>query len=283
MRLTLHGARLAFLEQTQAGIRVRLEPDGAVATTVSDYEVGIGDKLDFSVFGHDDMTKTLEVRADGAINFPLIGDVQVKGKSVEQIDKEITEVLARDFLVDPQVNIEVKESAMLWVTIMGEIRNPGRYILKRNMRVIDLLAAAGGMTKEAGSRILVTRHSEAGPMPSTTLERDKLFSQEHNEDNMLLERNDIVTVGGKDYYYIRGEVARPSPYYLESGITVLKAISIAGGLTQFANRRQVELLHQGSKGIQEKVIVNLKAIEDGKVPDIPIRPDDTIIVPKKVF
>jgi polysaccharide export outer membrane protein len=212
-----------------------------------------------------------------------MGSHPIAGKSIGQVDAEVTEILGRDFLVDPQITIEIKESARLWVTIMGEVRTPGRYALKRDMRLIDLLAEANGLTKDAGSRILVTRRDQAGDVSNVQIARDRLFSEGNSEANILLERNDIVTVGAKDYYYIRGEVARPGPYYLESGTTVLKAIAVAGGMTQFGNRRQVELIRKGEEGLNRKIEVNLRAIEDGKIPDVPLLPDDTIIVLKKVF
>ncbi|HET8948032.1 MAG TPA: SLBB domain-containing protein [Candidatus Polarisedimenticolia bacterium] len=249
-----------------------------------DYEIGPGDKIDFSVFGHDDLKRSLEVRSDGKANIPLLGDLKVAGKTTDELDEEVTQLLGRDYIVDPQVSIELKESAKMWVTVMGEVRNPGRYPLKRDMKIIDLMAAAGGITKDAGSRITIARHGDTDSNVQTLLvDRDHLLGDVTGESNLILQRNDVVTIGGKDYYYIRGEVARPGPYFLETGTTVLKAISVASGLTPFANRRNVSLLRSGKDGVQEKIAVNLKQIEDGKAPDIPLKPEDTIIVPRRVF
>ena len=283
LRVPLSGLRLSGVEQFEAGLRLRLDPDAARGGNSADYELDVGDKIAMAVYGQEDLNVTLEVRPDGTVDLPLIGSHRVAGKSVEQVDEEITEILARDFLVDPQVTFEIKESARLWVTIMGEVRTPGRFALKRDMRLIDLLAEANGMTKDSGSRILITRRDATGGVTTIEVTRDRLFSESNKDANLPLERNDVVTVGGKDYYYIRGEVSRPGPYYLESGTTVLKAISVAGGLTQFGNKRQLELLRQKGKGMHEKIVVNMKAIEDGKAPDVPLLPDDTIIVLKKVF
>jgi len=283
LRVPLQGLHLSRLEQTESGLRARLAADPAQAQHRMDYELDIGDKIAMSVFGHDELSTTLVVRPDGTVDIPLGGAVVVTGKSMEEVDDEITELLGRDFLVDPQITLELKESAKLWVTIMGEIRSPGRYALKRDMRIIDLLAEAGGLSKDAGSRIMLTRRDPGGGVRTIALDRDRLFSEDDIKANVPLERNDVVTIGSKDYYYIRGEVGRPGPYYLESGTTVLKAIAVAGGLTQFGNRRQVELVRQGQNGLNEKTVVNLKAIEEGKTADLPLRPDDTIIVPKRVF
>lgn len=258
-------------------------PSGANRRS-GDYEIGAGDKLEFSVFGHDDLKRSIEVRSDGKANIPMLGDLPVAGKTTDELDEEVTTILGRDYIVDPQVSIELKESAKDWVTIMGEVRTPGRYPLKRDMKLIDLMASAGGITKDAGSRITVARHNpQGGDVQTLAVERDHLLGDVTGQSNIVLQRNDVVTVGGKDYYYIRGEVARPGPYFLESGTTVLKAISVASGLTPFANRRSVSILRSGKDGVQEKIAVNLKQIEDGKTPDIPLKPEDTIIVPRRVF
>ena len=259
-------------------------PSSGANRRSGEYLIGPGDKLEFSVFGHDDLKRSLEVRSDGKANIPMLGDLPVAGKTTDELDEEVTAILGRDYIVDPQVSIELKESAKDWVTIMGEVRTPGRYPLKRDMKLIDLMASAGGITKDAGSRISVARHSpEGGDVQTLAVERDHLLGDVTGESNLVLQRNDVVTVGGKDYYYIRGEVSRPGPYFLESGTTVLKAISVASGLTPFANRRSVSILRSGKDGVQEKIPVNLKQIEDGKTPDIPLKPEDTIIVPRRVF
>jgi polysaccharide export outer membrane protein len=246
--------------------------------------VGIGDKLEITVFAHEDMSKVAEVRSDGTINYPLIGVLAVAGKTPVEIDAEITRLLGKDFLVDPQVSVEVRDYQSQWVTIMGEIKQPGRYVLKRNMRLVDLLAEAGGPTKEAGDKILVTgRQEENGSPRSRALDLEKLLNGDNPGENVLLAHGDIVTLGEKNVFYIRGEVARPDSYFLHKGMTVLKAISVAGGLSQFANRKDIELLRSGRNGVQEKITINLKAIEEGKKQDVPLLPNDTIIVPRRIF
>src|SRR5207249_2340890 len=207
----------------------------------------------------------------------------VVGKTVAEIDGQLTRTLGKDYLVDPQVSVDVREYQSQWVTIIGEVRTPGKYVLKRNMRLIDVLAEAGGASKEAGAQILITRQSEDGSPRQIAVDRDRLLGQNNQDSNVLLQHGDIVAVGEKDVFYIRGEVTKPGAYLLENGMTVLKAISLAGGFTQFANRKQVDILRAGGSGVQAKVTVNLKAIEEGKKEDLPIHPDDTIIVPRRIF
>ncbi len=278
---------IAAIEQSEGGMTLRIVASSGQAAgetaRMPEYRVGVGDKLEVSVFGHEDLSKVVEVRGDGTINYPLIGDQQVEGKTVSQIDDEITRVLGKDYLVDPQVSVDVREYQSQWVTVIGEVRNPGQYVLKRNMRLIDLLAAAGGATKEAGAQILITRRTGKDEAPQQiAVDRERLLSRDNVDGNPLLVHGDIIAVGEKEAFYIRGEVNKPGMYYLESGLTIMNAISVAGGLTQFANRKDIQLLREDG-GRHEKLNINLKAIEDGKKPDVPLRPSDTIIVPRRVF
>ena len=281
VRLTLDQVALQGIEQTGRGLFLRFAR--TVSSGANDYRIGVGDKLEIAVFGHDDLTKIVEVRSDGTINYPLIGDISVAGKNVGEIDAEITRVLGKDYLVDPQVSVDVREYQSQWVTIIGEVHNPGKYVLKRNMRVIDVLAEAGGVTKEAGAQVLITRRNAEGVPRQIALDRTQLMSQDNEETNILLQHNDILAVGERDLFYIRGEVTRPGPYQFESGLTILRAISYAGGFTQFANRKQVDILRSGTDGVQKKLTVNLKAIEEGKKQDLPLLPGDSVIVPRRIF
>lgn len=290
LRFILAKGVFAGVDRVTDGLRLTFEsvPSDGVAGIPGDahdeYKVGVGDKLEIVVFGHEDMNKVVEVRGDSSINYPLLGNLPVAGKTVAEIDDEITRLLGKDFLVDPQVSVDIREYQSQWVTIFGEVKTPGRFVLRRDMRLIDLLAEAGGATKEAGMEILITRRPEGdGATQPLVVNRDRLMSRNNQDANITLAHGDIVTIGEKEVFYIRGEVTKPGSYYLENDMTILKAISVAGGLTQFANRKSVDLLREGSGGMQKRMKVDLKAIEDGKKGDIPLLHNDVIIVSRRIF
>jgi polysaccharide export outer membrane protein len=289
LRFVLATGVFAGMDRVSDGLALtfeRLSPDGVpgILGDSTEYKVGVGDKLEIVVFGHEDMNKVVEVRGDSTINYPLLGNLPVAGQTVAEIDDEITRLLGKDYLVDPQVSVDIREYQSQWVTIIGEVRTPGRFVLRRNMRLIDLLAEAGGATKEAGMEILVTRAQDGDRPPQPlVVNRERLMSRNNQDANIILAHGDIVTVGEKEVFYIRGEVNKPGSYYLENDMTVLKAASVAGGLTQFANRKSVDLLRGGKGGMQQRVKVDLKAIEDGKKGDIPLLPNDVIIVSRRIF
>ncbi len=279
------GATVVAVEMTPGVLRLHIGRSAIGKGGVpEDYRIGIGDKIEIAVFGHEDLTKVVEVRADGTINFPLIGNLRVAGKSAADVDDLMTRRLSEDVLVDPQVSVDVREYQSQWVTIIGEVRTPGRYILRRNMRLIDLLAEAGGATKEAGNGIQVLRKPEGvGESEQIRVDRSALLSQDDQSENLLLRHEDIVKLSEKEVFYIRGEVTKPGPYYLENDMTLMKAITVAGGLGPFGNRKAIELLRTEPGGRTKKIEINLKAIENGKEDDIPLLPNDTIIVPRRIF
>jgi polysaccharide export outer membrane protein len=289
VRVSLRDGVLQAVDQVSHGVVLRIEAGEPGApqsswSSLEEYRVGPGDKIEISVFGHPDLNKIVEVRGDGSINYPLLGDLPVAGKTVSEIDADLTRRLAKDFLVDPQISVDVREYQSQWVTVMGEVRTPGRYVLKRNMRLVDLLAEAGGATKEAGREIRVTRRADdRGGTRLLTVSREQLLSANDPSANIVLAHGDIVAVAEQEVFYIRGEIAKPGSYYLADGMTIMKAVAVAGGLSQFANRKDIELLRAGPGGVSKKVIVNLKAIEDGKKQDIPLLPNDTVIVPRRIF
>ncbi|HKQ97354.1 MAG TPA: SLBB domain-containing protein [Candidatus Polarisedimenticolia bacterium] len=285
LRFSPRSTTLTRLETREDGLGLRFPAGGGPATLSSnEYLIGVGDKLDITVFGHDDMTRTVEVRADGSVNLPLIGDLEVAGKGARAVADELTGRLGTEFLVDPKVSVEVRDYRSHWVTLMGEVKAPGRYPLRRNMRLLDVLAEAGGPTKDAGRQVVVTSPGAGTATPQEhVVTLQDLYKAGESSDNPVLQHGDVVTVRERELFYIRGEVNRPSAYVLDTGMTLVKAIAIAGGLTPYASRKEIQVLRSGTGGAQERITLNLKAIEDGKREDLTLQSEDVIIVPRRIF
>ena len=143
---------------------------------------------------------------------------------------------------------------------------------------------AGGLTGDAGSEILITRRADAeGVRKQVAVSLSKLFTRDNAEYNILLSPGDIVTVAEQEFFYIHGEVNRPDAYAFSPGMTIMRALGMAGGPSEFANRKEVGLLRGADDGLIHKTIVNLKSIEAGKIPDVLLLPDDIIIVSRRIF
>ena len=264
----------------------RFRFDGASVVSrgppTDEYRLGIRDVIEISVFGHTDMNRSVAVPPDGVINYPLVGDVKVFDRTVEEIETELERRLGEEFLVNPQVNVQVKEYESKWVNVIGMVRTPGKYPIKGRTTLIDIITQAGGLTEVAGDRIILSRPTAEQTARLVEISRDDLFSVDNENVNVLMAHGDVVDVPERAVFYIQGEVGRPGAYPLDQGYTLLKAISIAGGFSQWADRKSVQILREDG-GDQQTITLNAKAISARKQPDMELRPEDIIIVKRRLL
>lgn len=261
-------------------------PAAAAEPSAEEYRVGIGDVLEVTVFGNDDLSRATTVQTNGAITLSLLGEVTVNELSVGEIKRKLTALLARDYLVNPQVEVKVREYQSRFVTVLGEVNAPGRKPLRGRTRLIDALVDAGGFTPRASGEVVVTRAEGTFPGDATSL-RLRLSSGTPSEQDRVglelpLRHGDIVTAAPKFYVTVDGEVQRPGRYVLEADLKVTGAISSAGGLTRFGSNN-VKVRRTTETGEPQIFEVDLKAVRSGKKPDLSLLPNDVVSVPRRLF
>ncbi len=260
------------------------------------YRVGPGDVLEVTVYGDPDLSGLVTVQHAGDISFPLLGEVSVDGMTAKEVQQKLVKLLEKDFLVDPQVTVRVKEYRSKWVTLVGEVVRPGKYYLQANESLLELLTKAGGFTSSASGQVVVTRlgpvgadgsendgHEDSGETLRFFLSPEQSVAEQQEALSLRLRHGDIVTAASTEYFYISGEVKKPGSYPISAGLTVLKAVSLAGGLTKFGSKGKVEILRKGRSGASKRIKVDLGDIERGKKPDVPLEGEDIIKVGKRVF
>ena len=114
--------------------------------TQGDYRIGAGDVLDIVVWRNQELTMSVPVRPDGWISLPLVNDVRVAGLTPMQLRETLSEKL-EEFISTPNVSVIVTQANSFKVSILGNIRSPGRYQLDGPTTVLDLLAMAGGFVE----------------------------------------------------------------------------------------------------------------------------------------
>lgn len=166
------------------------------------YTIALTDRLRITVFQEEDLSTIARVDSKGCVNLPLVGEVEVVGKSVSEAQK-IIETAYREgrYLRNPQVTINIEEYAPREVSIQGMVRNPGRYPLpiEANMTVLELVTKAGGLTDTAkGTAITVTRISVDGKKTVFTVDVESLIKGKDRakatDNSLLLQPGDIVYV-----------------------------------------------------------------------------------------
>jgi polysaccharide export outer membrane protein len=241
-----------------------------------DYLVGSQDVLKISVYEHPDLETTVRVSEDGRITFPLIGDLEVKNLSVQQIEKKIASRLSDGIIPNPQVTVFIEQFKGTRVTVMGEVTKPGQYEITGPTSVVEAISMALGMTENAGHTIMLFKKDSATQNPGykrIAIDVDRLFKEGDLSLNVQLQNGDIIYVPKIDFFYIYGEVNRPGIYRIEKGLTVKRAISLAGGFTPKASKGRIEITrrHEG-KDIVKKADINES-----------VKPDDTLMVKESIF
>jgi polysaccharide export outer membrane protein len=266
------------------------EPQAAPAApaTVGDYEVGPGDVIEVAVYGNDDLSRIPTVKTDGSISLPLLGEVQVAGLTIAEVQRKITNLLAKDYLVNPQVEVKVRDYNSQYVSVVGDVNSPGRKPIRGRMRLIDVLIEAGSFKATASGQVMITRTDgefEGGQRSITV--RISSSSSPSAQDLVNLElplkNGDIITALPKAFVTVDGEVNRPGRYAIESDLTVTGAISLAGGLTRFGSNGVKVRRTDAQTGKATILEVDLKDVRNGKKPDVPLLANDVISVSRRVF
>ena len=149
----------------------------------SEYLVGPGDRLDVTVFGHDDLSGEVKVDGSGRIAIPLIGQLAASGKTISQLREEITTALDRDFIINPRVTVEVVNYRPFY--ILGQVNRPGSYSYVEGMTVRMAIAIAGGFTRRADEdTVIVVRAND----PAQTLVEAGLGERVLPGDSIEVER-----------------------------------------------------------------------------------------------
>lgn len=218
-----------------------------------EYIIGPEDVLEIQVWDNDDLNGIVEVSLDGAFTFPLIGKVDAGGLSVSELEHLIDARLRDGYLISPHVNVGVKEYKSQKVSLLGAVKSPGSYVLKRNTDIMELISQAGGFTDKAGQIITIVR-------PKSTQQNEHRVHSGKKEENEIitLDVSDFKTNSGYHNFYIKkgdsiyvnpapqvivtGEVKKPGEISWEKGLTVRQAISRAGGHTEKASPGRVVVI-----------------------------------------
>jgi polysaccharide export outer membrane protein len=265
------------------GVSVAQAPTGP--TPGAEYTIGPGDVLRITVWGHEDLSKEYPVTLEGRVPFPLIGSVEAAGLTTTQLARRLRDLLEKDYLVNPQVIVAVREYLSKKVHVLGEAEKPGLFYLTGPTTLLEVLSKAGGLSKTAGKDLVLVRAQAAGPgsrggTGSSILRLDLRKIQAGDvKENIPLENGDMMFVPKASAFFVLGEVPRAGTFPLDKETSVLEAITLAGGFSKEAAPSGVKVLRRGVDGRQETMSLDLS----GPVPrdqNFRIEDGDTVLVPK---
>jgi polysaccharide export outer membrane protein len=158
-----------------------------------DYRIGVGDILNIQVWKEPDLTRSVPVRPDGKISFPLLDDIQAAGLSPIELKAILVEKL-RQFLSEPRVTVLVEEVNSYKVYVMGEVVTPGALILKSKTNLLQVISLSGGFTPYAKRNDIVILRNNGKRDERISVSYDRILAGKSPEQNLLLEPGDTVVV-----------------------------------------------------------------------------------------
>jgi polysaccharide biosynthesis/export protein len=225
---------------------------GSMAQAVpapSEYKLAAGDSVRITVFQNPDLSIETRIAESGSVSFPLLGTVRIGGLTTAQAEKLIADGLrSGNFVKAPQVSIVVSTVRGNQASVLGQVLRPGRYPIETaEMRLTDLLALAGGIAP-TGADVVTVVGKRGGKPFRVEVDLPTVFGPDRNVNDVLLQNEDVVWVDRAPMIFVYGEVQRPGTHRLERGLTVLKALATAGGLTQRGTEKGIRVQRRGADG-----------------------------------
>ena len=280
-----------------------LDVEDTVSVNVANgYLIGPGDKLTGKVMGEPDFGFEVVISESGVFRLPYVDDNQIvaKCRTETEIKQEVEQKYAK-YLKNPLISVQVTERRTPNpVTVFGEVRQPQRVELRREARLLQLLAFAGGINRDsAGGMVRVVRtqvpmcaedeikenwleESNGGLEAPTRLYSISSIEEARNESNPIIYPGDLIIVEKAPPVYVIGEVnAIRELKITQNGLSLSEAIAQAGGFRERAKTKDITIRRIKENSRERDVIsVNYKMIEDGKEKDIMLEPEDIVVVDK---
>jgi polysaccharide biosynthesis/export protein len=247
-----------------------------------DYTIGPQDRLSIAVVDEPTLTKIVTVGSDGTFDYPYIGIVKAGGVSLRALQQDIAARLREKYLRNPQVSIEVETYRSQVVYVWGQVRTPGAVTLMGNTNLTEALAKAGSPTPDAGTYIEINRRPREVPEgtdPATVAkpvpERISMADlQSGRAQSIILSDGDTVFVPKAETFFVTGYVKNGGPFLHDGTMTVSRAISMAGGVSEKGSRNRIRI----TRLVNGKQVV----VKDVKLED-PVLPGDSIEVMSRLW
>ena len=261
----------------------------------SAYVLGPDDEITVRTLEAEEISaEALRVDLGGFVSLPLIGRVRAAGRTLEQLEAELVEQL-RFYVREPRVSVGISHFRSQPVSVIGAVNKPGVHQLEGRKTLIEMLSLAGGLRKDAGHEVKITRRIEWGVIPLAGAESDPsgrfstaevnlqaVMEARNPAENVLIMPHDVITVPRAEMIYVIGGVHRSGGFVLNEreSISVLQALALAGGLRATAKKKAGKILRRAEPGAQRvEIAVNLNKIMAGASLDVPLEREDILFVP----
>lgn len=285
----------------------------------SNYLLGPGDKVFINFFGYSELSGEFNILNDGKLSLPLVGNIYISGLNTEEAIKKLETKYAKE-LLSAKLDMQILNSRPLNVSVIGEVKNPGPYKidnvdksidLPRSLKnfpstpkLVDAIEYAGGITKDSDLKFVCLKRkfiiNSENVYYSKRFNLELLLQNGEQENNPYLQDQDIIYIGklnknstqpifnnslNQKYIYVNvlGEVMNPGLVKVRSNLTILDAISAAGGKKDFTTNGYGKLIRINKNGTNYRKKFKINYENNDNLKGIQIKDGDTIYISKNAF
>jgi polysaccharide export outer membrane protein len=275
-------------------------PIAAMQTGYDDLKIQPGDIIAIATLGVPELTTSapasavsissipgspvvgLKVDLKGQIQLPYLGTVVVAGRTPAETAVYLARALQeRGILVDPQISVGLVASPTRVITVIGEVLHPMPVPAYPQLRLLDVISACGGFTPLASHTITVRRSGEPDPIMIELATDPKTA----NLSNIPVLPGDMIVVPKVGNVFVLGEVKNEEAFPLSTNtpVTVLRAISMAGGVKYSAALSKVRIIRATAGNQHVEIMLDLRKVMEGKQQDVALVSDDVLFIPANTF
>ncbi len=269
------------------------EPAKAAPREILGYAFVPGDVLEIRVYRRPELSLRCTVPTEGTVSFPPLGSIRIADRDARSLEVELERKLQDGGVIrEPKVTVLILERRSRKVYILDGVRKPADYTLPldKQLRLTQAISLAGGFSSDADrENVTILRTTEDGERFVLRVDTETILRDGDIEADIVIEPNDTIIVGVRgaedEKVFVAGRVKNPGSYKFSEreGLTVLRAIILAGGFDKFAAKGDTFILrrHQGE---QRAIRVDMEALLRGElVKDQELEPNDIVLVPESFF
>jgi polysaccharide biosynthesis/export protein len=240
------------------------------------YQLGPGDVVDVTLWGHPELSGKQTIGPDGRIQIPFVNSLKISDLTADQAGEYITRAVSDDY-IGAVATVQIEEYTDNQILVLGHVATPGVIHFTDQPTLLEALARASGGTKESSlTRCAVFRGSDR----MVWIDLRPLLRGEYPMLNIRLRRNDVVYIPdpSDELIYVMGQVSKPGAYPLTPNMSFLEALASAGGPTDAAQPGQI-ILARPSQHTEQ--VVDLRDYLKGKdTQNYALNRGDIVYVPK---
>lgn len=242
------------------------------------YFLGPGDLITVSVFESADLNAEGRISSRGQITIPMLGKVEVNNLSAGEAEEKIENLLTEKYLHQAHVTIFIKEHVSKQVSVVGALKNPGRYDYVSQRRILDLLAMADGLSESASDVAYISRKNKEGQESVEIIDLEELLERGNVALNVTIKPGDVIFVPEAGVCHVDGAVRQPGPVKIDGDMTIDAAISAAGGFEGYADEDNVKLIRYLGNGKRKVVKLTQSDLVEGEAKNLLLQDKDVLYV-----